>query len=103
MPLPLAPFLPIALRLGAVAATGFAIKRALAARTHVGHTDQRAVDAMDEQAEGLALHRSAQLGADGAEDSQHNAAGRFRRVIRVAGKSIEIDAGFLARLRIRKL
>lgn len=99
MPVPLAPLVPLALRLGAVAAIGYAVKRVVAARTHPGRTDQRAEDALDDLGEGVAVHRP----ADRAEDRQTNAAARFRRVLRFRGSAVEIDAGMLARFRIRKL
>lgn len=98
MPLPLVPFLPLALRLGAVAATGYAASRWLRKRSHPGRTDQRAEDALDDLGEGLSLHRP----ADRDEDRQTNASARFRRVIRFRGRSYELDAGLLARLRLRE-
>ena len=92
MPLPLAPVAGVALRLGVPALIAWAVARAL----RKGRTDQRAEDALDEMDEGLALHRPADRG-------QTNAAARFRRVIRWRETGVEIDAGFLARFRIRKL
>lgn len=97
MPLPLAPLLPIALRLGAVATAGYAASRWLRARTQVGRTDQRVEDAFDDLGEGLAVHRP----ADRAEDRQTNAAARVVRVIRIGGRTWEIDAGLMARFRLR--
>lgn len=98
MPLPLAPLLPIALRIGLVATTTYAVTRWIKARTHAGRTDQRAEDAFDDLGEGLSLHRP----KDRAEDSQSNASARLRRVIRFRGKTYEIDAGLMARLRLRQ-
>lgn len=98
MPLPLAPLVPLALRLGAVAAAGFAARRWLAARTHPGRTDQRAEDALDDLGEGLSLHRP----GDRGDDSQTNATARLRRVIRFRGKEYELDAGLMARFRLRE-
>ncbi|GAB1361506.1 hypothetical protein MASR1M32_07420 [Rhodobacter sp.] len=98
MPLPLAPLLPLALRLGAVAATGYAASRWLQKRSYPGRTDQRAEDALDDLGEGLSLHRP----ADRDDDRQTNASARFRRVIRFRGRSYELDAGLLARLRLRE-
>ena len=98
MPLPLAPIVPIALRLGAVAAVGLAARRWLRTHSFPGRTDQRAEDALDDLGEGLGLHRP----ADRAEDRQSNASVRMRRVIRVGGKAWEIDAGLMARLRVRR-
>jgi hypothetical protein len=97
MPLPLAPLLPIALRIGMVATTTYAVTRWVRARTHPGRTDQRAEDAFDDLGEGLSLHRP----ADRADDSQTNASARLRRVIRFGGKTWEIDAGLMARLKLR--
>lgn len=97
MPLPLAPLLPVALRLGLVATAGYAVARWLKGRTQVGRTDQRAEDALDGMEEGLAVHRP----ADRAEDRQTNAAARVRRVIRFRGKTYELDAGLMARVRLR--
>jgi hypothetical protein len=98
MPLPLAPFLPIALRLGVVATASYAVTRWVRARTHVGRTDQRAEDALDDLGEGVSLHRP----NDRAEDSQTNASARLRRVIRFRGRTWELDAGVMARLRLRQ-
>ena len=101
MPLPLAPLVPIALRLGALAAAGFALRRAMAAKVAAGRTDQRAEDALDDLDEGLALHRPADRTS--STDSQTNTAARLRRTIRWGTRGIEIDAAFLARLRIRRV
>lgn len=97
MPLPLAPLLPLALRLGAVATAGFAASRWARARTRTGRTDQRAEDALDDLGEGLAVHRP----SDRADERQTNAAARMVRVIRIGGKALEVDAGLIARLRVR--
>ena len=97
MPLPLAPLIPLAVRLGLVATTTVALTRLLAA-THPGRTDQRAEDALDDLGEGLSLHRP----ADRAEDRQTNATARLRRVVRFRGRTYEVDAGLMARLRLRE-
>lgn len=110
MPLPLAPLLPIALRIGMVATTTYAVSRWFRARTHPGRTDQRAEDAFDDLGEGLSLHHPADRAADhpadwateAIADSQTNASARLRRVIRFRGKSWEFDAGVMARLRLRQ-
>ncbi len=99
MPLLLAPLVPIALRLGAVAAAGFAIRRLVAARIHPGRRDQRCEDAMDDLGEGLTRHYPAQ--ATGA--SQSNTGLRLRRTLRWGKTGIEFDAALLGRFRIRKL
>lgn len=101
MPLPLAPLVPIVLRLGAVAAAGLALRRALRAATHPGSTDQRAEDALDDLGEGIALHRPADRASEGA--SQTNTAAHWRRTIRWGAHGLEIDAALLGRLRIRRL
>ncbi|MBN2630970.1 MAG: hypothetical protein JXR75_10580 [Rhodobacteraceae bacterium] len=97
MPLPLAPLLPIALRLGAFAAVGYAARRALARRSHIGRTDQRAEDALDDLDEGLATHTPRDA------TGQRNAALRIRRTIRFRGTTYELDTGAIARFRLRKL
>lgn len=98
MPLPLAPLLPIALRLGAIATASYAASRWVRARTLVGRTDQRAEDAFDELGEGLSVHRP----TDRAEDRQTNASARVVRVIRLRGRVFELDAGLMARVRLRQ-
>lgn len=95
MPLPLAPLVPLAIRLGLVATTTFALTRLVQSATHPGRTDQRAEDALDDLGEGLSLHHP----ADRAE--QTNATARLRRVIRFRGRAYELDAGLMARLRLR--
>ena len=98
MPLPLAPLLPLVLRIGALTAAGYAAKRVIAARLHTGRTDQRAEDALDDLDDGMAVHRP----KDRAADTQTNAAARLRRIIGFRGERYEVDAGFVARFRIRK-
>ena len=66
-----------------------------------GRTNQRAEDALDGLDEGLATHRAEIYGEAGPEARQTNSAARFRRVIRWRGKEVELDAAFMARLRIR--
>jgi hypothetical protein len=98
MPLPLAPLVPLAVRLGLVASTTWALTRWVRSSTHPGRTDQRAEDALDELGEGLTLHRP----GDRADDRQSNATARVRRVVRFRGRTYEIDAGLMARLRLRE-
>ncbi|MES2144964.1 MAG: hypothetical protein V4516_11570 [Pseudomonadota bacterium] len=98
MPLPLAPLVPLVLRLGVVAAAGYAIRRLVTARAHPGRTDIRAEDALDDLGEGVALHRPLDL----APNRQTNTTMRLRRIIRFRGKTYEVDAGLIARLRIRR-
>ncbi|WP_431297643.1 hypothetical protein [Tabrizicola sp. BL-A-41-H6] len=100
MPLPLAPLLPLALRLGVVAIAGFAARRLVAGRRHPGRTDQRMEDAFDDLSEGVAVHRP----ADRSEPdlSQTNGAARLRRTVQIAGHRYEVDAAIATRFRIRK-
>lgn len=98
MPLPLAPLIPLAVRLGLVASTTWAVTRLVRSATHPGRTDQRAEDALDDLGEGLTVHRP----ADRAEDRQTNATARVRRVVRFRGRSFEVDASLMARLRLRE-
>lgn len=102
MPLPLAPLLPLAVRLGVVATTTFAITHWVRSRSHPGRTDQRAEDALDDLGEGLAIHRPADRAAELPGASQTNATVRVRRVIRFGSKTWELDAGMMARLRLRQ-
>ncbi len=101
MPLPLAPLVPILLRLGAVAATGLALRRVMAGRMQVGRTDQRAEDALDDVAEGVAVHRPTDRAA--RETTQTNTAARITRTLRWGKRGIEVDAALLARFRVKKV
>jgi hypothetical protein len=98
MPLPLAPLIPLVVRLGMIATTSYTVTRWVRSATHPGRTDQRAEDALDDLGEGLSVHRP----ADRAKDRQTNATARVRRVIRFRGRSYEVDAGLMARLRLRE-
>lgn len=102
MPLPLAPLVPVVLRVGMVATTAFAMTRWVRSRTYPGRTDQRAEDAFDDLGEGLSLHRPADRADPTLGDRQTNAAARMRRVIRLGRRTWEIDAGLMARFRIRR-
>lgn len=97
IPLPLAPLIPLALRIGLVATTTLAVTRWARSVAHPGRTDQRAEDALDELGEGVSLHRP----ADRADDRQTNATARVRRVVRFGGRAYEVDAGLMARFRLR--
>ncbi len=94
MALPLAPIAVVAAKYGAVALAGYTLAR----QVQVGHTDQRAEDALDEVHEGVSAHRP-------RDRDQVNGALRFRRVIRLGtnGPGIEIDASALGRIRMRRL
>jgi hypothetical protein len=100
MPLPLAPLLPLAMRLGLITAAGYAVKRFLAGRSFPGRTDQRVEDAFDDLGEGLAVHRP----PDRTDDltRQTNTAARVVRVIRIGGRRIKVDAAVMTRFRIHK-
>jgi hypothetical protein len=88
------------LRLGAVTAAGLAARAWVNRNSFPGRTDQRAEDAMDDLGEGLSVHRPADR-AEG-EVSQTNATARIVRVIRLGGRAWEVDAGLVARVRLRQ-
>ena len=93
MPLPLAPIAGFALRYGTIAAVTYMASRKIQA----SRTDQATEDARDKVYDGVSAHRC-------KDAPQANAAGRFRRVIRVGrtGPGIEIDATILGRFRVRR-
>lgn len=100
MPLPalaLSPLALWALRAGTAGLVVWAARRALATAAAPGRTDQRAEDALDDLAEGLAVHAPAD------REGQRNAALRARRVLRWQQGGIEVDLAVLARLRLRQL
>jgi hypothetical protein len=97
MPVPLAPLLPLALRLGAIAALGFMAQRLIRRHGRNGRIDMRAEDALDDLDEGLTSHRPRDA------VGQRNASLRLRRRICFGGKTYEIDAGAMARLRLREI
>jgi hypothetical protein len=91
MPLPL---VPLAIGVGTAALAGWAALR----RVPPARIDQRAEDALDELPDGLATRRPLD------DRPQTNATARLRRRITLpGGRSYDIDAGFLARLRITRL
>jgi hypothetical protein len=92
MALPLAPVAGIALRYGAVALAAYAVTR----MTDPARRDQRAEDAHDDLADGIALR---------SEPGQANATARFRRIVRLGttGPGVDIDASLLGRLRFRRV
>ncbi|MGV6810710.1 MAG: hypothetical protein ACWA47_00565 [Brevirhabdus sp.] len=92
MALPLAPIAGLALRYGAVAVATYAVAR----NVDRGRFDQRVEDALDDLDEGVTLRR---------EDDQVNAAGRFRRVVRMGenGPGVEVDITSLTRIRFRRV
>jgi hypothetical protein len=99
MPLPLAPLLPLALRLGAVTAVGLAARAWVNRNCYAGRTDQRAEDALDDLGEGLSLHRPADRTEAGI--SQTNTTARVVRVIRLGKHVWTLDAGLIARVRLQ--
>ncbi len=94
MPFPIAPLAVTAVKYGGVALAAYAMAR----RLGDGRTDQRAEDALDDVDDGLHAHRPRDRAG------QINAAGRLRRVIRLGadGPGLAVDAGLLARLRVRR-
>ena len=97
MPLPLVPVAVFAVRAGLVTAAVWAVRRTFARVTRVGHTDQRAEDALDTMDDGLAAHAPAD------RDGQRNMALRLRRVIRWQGGGVEVDLAAMWRFRVRRL
>ena len=97
MPLPLAPLLPFALRLGALAAAGYLAQQLMKRHGHAGRTDQRAEEALDDLEDGLTSHRLRD------RVGQRNASFRLRRTFRFGNKTYELDAGAIARLRVREI
>ncbi len=96
MPIPPRALAALALKTGVFAMAVWAIRRGLSD----GRTDQRAEDAFEDLDEGLALHRPVDRAVDGIR--QTNAAARIRRTLRWNGGGVEVDAGFIARLKIRR-
>lgn len=94
MPLPLAPIAGFVLRYGTIAAATYLASRKIQA----SRTDQGAEDALDKVYDGVSAHRC-------KDAPQANAAGRFRRVIRVgrAGPGVEVDATVMGRFRVRRV
>ena len=99
MPLPLAPLMPLLLRIGAAAVAGYAASRWISAQSQPGRLDLRAEDALDDLDEGLAFHRPRDL----EDDRQGNAALRLRRRLQMRGTEWELDAGMIARIRLRRI
>ncbi len=99
MPLPIAPLL---LRIGVAAAAGYGLARWVSARAGHGRADQRAEDALDDLDEGLFLRQAGEGAPGPATPAQHNATLRFRRVVGFRGREWEVDAGLIARLRLRE-
>ena len=97
MPVPLRPIAVFALRSGILAAAVWAVRHGLSD----GRTDQRAEDAFEDVGEGLALHRPLDRSVDGVR--QTNATARLRRTLRWPGGGVEVDAGLMARVKIRRL
>ena len=98
--MPLVPLIPLALRLGLMTAAGYAVRRLVAARRVPGRTDQRVEDALDDLAEGIAIHRP----PDRADAATHqtNTAARLKRTLSFGTRRVEVDAAVITRFRIRK-
>ena len=92
-----APFLPFALRLGAIAAVGYVAQRLILRHGVPGRTDQRAEESLDDLEDGLAFHRP----ADAA--GQRNTSVRLRRTFTLGTRRFEVDASAIARLRLREI
>ncbi|MCH2078458.1 MAG: hypothetical protein MK180_16550 [Rhodobacteraceae bacterium] len=90
MALPLAPISGVALRYGAVALATYAAARSIPKLRR----DQSVEDSLDTVEEGVEMRR---------DPEQVNATGRYRRVLRVGRRAVEIDATALARVRIRSV
>lgn len=97
MPLPLIPVAGVALKYGAVALTAWAASRAISRATQPARVDQRTEDAFDALDEGLGLRSSPD------RDHQQNLTARFHRKLRLGKAEWEVDAGLLARLRIKRI
>lgn len=88
------PLVPIAIGLGGAALAGWTAFR----RSQPARIDQRCEDALDQLPEGLATRRPDD------RSGQSNASARLvRRITLPGGRVVEIDAGLIARLRIRRL
>lgn len=96
MPLPLVPIAGVALKYGAVALTAWATQRALRQAIRPGRTDQRSEDALDDLPEGLAAHRP-------RDRDQGNSTLRLRRRIGFGAMQWDLDAGMIARIRLRRV
>jgi hypothetical protein len=87
------PLVPIVLGISGAALAGWAAVR----RSTPARIDQRAEDALDDLPEGLATRKP------GDHREQTNATARMvRRITLPGGRRIEIDAGLIARLRIKR-
>lgn len=92
MALPLAPIAAVAMKYGALALAGYALAR----QVRPGHIIQPVEDAMDSLPEGIGITRP-------RDAEQLNTAARLRRIIRLGqnGRGVELDAAFLARIKLR--
>ena len=91
------PLLPLALRIGAVAAAGYALQRMSRAKLPAGRLDLRAEDALDELPEGLSSHHPRSL------QGQHNLAWRIERQVRIGHKTYAVEGAAYARFRLREI
>lgn len=92
MALPLAPIAAVAVKYGALALAGYALAR----QVRSGHIAQPVEDAMDTLPEGICITRP-------RDRDQLNGTARIRRIIRLGqdGRGVELDAAFLARIKLR--
>ncbi|MDD7972089.1 hypothetical protein [Roseinatronobacter alkalisoli] len=92
MALPLAPIAAVAMKYGALALAGYALTR----QVRPGHIAQPLEDAMDTLPEGICITRP-------RDAEQMNGTARLRRIIRLGhnGRGVELDAAFLARIKLR--
>ena len=97
MPRPLHPLIPIALRIGAVAAAGYAAQRIIRAQLPQGRTDLRAEDALDALPEGITRHRPRDI------QGQQNLTWRVSRQVQIGSKTYELEGTAIARFRLREL
>jgi hypothetical protein len=93
MALPLA---PVILKYGALALLAWGTQKRLRKAVVRGRTDQRAEDALDDLPEGISSHAP-------RDRPQRNATFRGRRTLTFAGRTYELDAGLIARWRLRRL
>jgi hypothetical protein len=94
MPLPVILTSPLTLRLAQIAAAA-AVGAVLAARRGPERVDMASEDALDRVPEGGDLRLDP---ANGRADAE----ARFRRVVRLGRRAVEIEAAGLARLRVRR-
>ncbi|MGP9790575.1 hypothetical protein [Roseinatronobacter sp. NSM] len=92
MALPLAPIAAVAVKYGALALAGYVVAR----QVRPGHIAQPVEDALDKMPEGISITQP-------RDADQINSTARLRRIIRLGhgSRGVELDAAFLARIRLR--